>query len=743
MTIKYPAVASLFAVVLLAGNTVSTDPFTPAQKKHWAFQKISRPAVPNVKAQEWARNPIDAFILAKLESRGLKPSPAADKVTLLRRVNFDLIGLPPTPAEVEAFVKDTSPDAYEKVVDRLLASPHYGERWARHWLDVARYAESDGFKADDTRPNLWRYRDYVIQSLNQNKPYDRFVKEQIAGDELWPSDPAARVATAFNRHYPDEYNARNLMQRRQEILDDITDVTSSTFLGLTYGCARCHNHKFDPILQADYYRLQAFYANTAADDQVRLVPQAEIRKYSDAMAVWEEKTASIRQEMATLLAPKKEYLLKDFVDKYPPEIQAVIAKPAAERTPYEWQMFYQAKQYMDFEDAAAKALKGEDKKKYAALKAQLETYADIRPAALPIGVGMRDVSAAAPATRVLKVGAWDNPQEEVQPGFLTLLAPGTANVTAGKETTGRRTALANWLTDPQNPLPARVMVNRLWHWHFGEGIVSTPSDFGLMGQRPTHPELLDWLATEFVNTGWDMKRLHKLIVTSNTYRQSSAYNEVSAKEDSRNRFLWRFPRQRLEAEVIRDSSLAVAGVLNAKVGGPSVMPELPAGMPTPRGGWALSNAEERSRRSVYIFVRRNTRYPMLEAFDMPDTHESCGRRNTTITAPQALSLLNGKVVLDWAQAFAGRVMREAGPDLRAEIDRAYEIAYSRRPDPSERDTIQTFFDKQHTVIEKRQAEGKKLALPVAAPEITDPARAAALVDFCHMLLNSNEFVYRN
>jgi hypothetical protein len=734
----------LSAVVLMAGSTVTTDPFTPAQKKHWAFQKVTRPTVPTVQAKDWVRNPIDAFVLSKLEARGLKPSPAADRVTLLRRLSFDLIGLPPTPEEVEAFVKDSSPDAYEKVVDRLLASPHHGERWARHWLDLARYAESDGFKADDTRPNVWRYRDYVIQSLNQNKRYDRFIKEQIAGDELWPSDPAARVATAFNRHFPDEYNARNLMQRRQEILDDITDTTGSAILGLTYGCARCHDHKYDPILHADYYRLQAFYANTAVDDRIQMISDDEVRRYRAALAVWEEKTKDVRDRIAALLAPQKKTLLGEFIDKYPPEVQAAIAKPAAERNPHEWQMFYQAKQYMEFDDAtAAKALRGPDREKYKALKAELDQYAKLHPGELPIGVGMHDVSASAPATRILKVGAWDNPMGEVQPGFLTMLAPGPAKVVPSANSTGRRTALANWLTDPQNPLTARVAVNRLWHWHFGQGIVSTPSDFGIMGQRPTHPELLDWLATDFVDKGWDVKRMHKLIVMSNTYQESSLSNEVSAKEDSRDRLLWRFPRERLEAEVIRDSSLAVSGVLNAKVGGPSVMPELPAGMPTPRGGWAVSKPEDANRRSVYIFVRRNTRYPMLEAFDMPDTHESCGRRNTTITAPQALSLLNGKVVLDWAQAFAGRVIREAGPDLRSQIDRAYELAYSRRPDGSERDTVMTFFDKQQGIVSKRLAEGKKAALPTGAPQELDSARAAALVDFCHMLLNSNEFVYRN
>ena len=743
MQITSVAVLPLAVVVLTAANVTTTDPFTPAQKKHWAFQKVVRPEVPAVTAPA-VRNPIDAFISAKLESRALKLSPAADKVTLLRRVTFDLIGLPPTPEEVDAFLNDSSPDAYEKVVDRLLASPHYGERWARHWLDLARYAESEGFKADETRPNAWRYRDYVIGAFNSNKPYDRFVKEQIAGDELWPNDTSARIATAFNRNYPDESNARNLMQRRQEILDDITDATSATFLGLTYGCARCHNHKYDPILQADYYRLQAFYANTAADDQIALLSKEAAAKRETALAVWNEKTKEIREQMSQMLAPGKQKLLKDFVDKYPPEIQAAIAKPAAERNPFEWQMYYKAKPYLEIDDEAAmKTLKGDDKKKYAALKEELARFADLYPGDLPLGVGMRDVSANAPATHILRTGMWDAPLDEVQPGFLTLLASGPAKITAGTATTGRRTALANWLTDPANPLPARVMVNRLWYWHFGDGIVGTPSDLGIMGQRPSHPELLDWLASEFVRTGWDLKRMHKLMVMSNTYRQSSDFNEAAAKVDSRDRLLWRFPRQRLEAEEIRDAALTVSGVLNTKLGGPSVMPELPEGMPAPRGGWKLSTPEDRNRRSVYIFVRRNSRYPMLQAFDMPDTHESCGRRDTTITAPQALALLNGKVSLDWAQSFAGRVIREAGPELRAEIDRAYLLAYSRRPDPTERDTAMTFVDRQQSIIAKRQAEGKKIALPASPPVEIDDTRGAALVDFCHMLLNSNEFVYRN
>ena len=732
------------AALLTGGSVATTDPFTPAHKKHWSYQKVVRPSVPSVPGDATVRNPVDAFVVAKLQTRGLRLSGEADKTTLIRRVTFDLIGLPPTVEEVRDFLNDNSPDAYDKVVDRLLVSPLYGERWARHWLDLARYADSEGFKADETRPNAWRYRDYVVQSFNANKPYDRFVKEQIAGDELWPGDVNARVATAFNRHYPDEYNARNLMQRRQEILDDITDTTSATFLGLTYACARCHNHKYDPILHADYYRLQAFYANTAADDKVPMIAGEEARKHQEAMATWEQQTKGVRDRINTLLAPRREEMVKDFFDKYPSEIQAAITKPAAERSPYEWQMYYKAKPNMEFDDeAVSKTLKGPARQEYAQLKTELAKFAHLYPGDFPNGVGMRDVSPSAPPTHILRGGSYESKEAEVQPGFLTMLAPGPAKVIATGTSTGRRTALADWLTSPENPLPSRVMVNRMWHWHFGQGIVATPSDFGIMGQRPTHPELLDWLAAEFVSSGWDVKRMHKLMITSATYRQSSQHNELAAKEDSRNRLLWRFPRQRLEGEVIRDAALAVSGVLNAKLGGPSVMPELPNGMPAPRGGWTTSTAEERNRRSIYIFVRRNSRYPMLEAFDMPDTHESCGRRNTTITAPQALALLNGKVVLDWAQSFAGRVLREAGPELKAQVEHAYQLAYSRKPDASERDTIFTFFGTQEQLINKRHAEGKKMALPLCVPEVSDPVKAAALVDFCHMLLNSNEFIYRN
>jgi Protein of unknown function (DUF1553)/Protein of unknown function (DUF1549) len=734
-------------VVLAAATSAAllfaADSFTPRQREFWSFQPVKSQVPPGAKDGQWAHTPIDRFILARLEAKGLHPNPPADRVTLIRRATFDLTGLPPTPEEVGAFLADHSPDAWNKVIDRLLASPRYGERWGRHWLDLARYAESEGFKADETRPNAWRYRDYVIDSLNQDKPYDRFVQEQIAGDELWPADPVARIATGFNRHYPDESNARILQQRRQEILDDMTDATGSVFLGLTYGCARCHNHKFDPILQADYFRLQAFFANTAADDHIPMLPPDQLADWRQKRAVWEEQTRDVRAEIAKLIDPIRRQAAQEYFDKYPPEIQTMIRKPAAERTPYEQQMAHKAQPYLESPDESpdpVAKLKGEQRAHYDVLRKELAQFDPIKPPELPEGIGLIDLGRQAPPTRILTVGNWEAPREEVQPGFLTILDPANARIAepAGVNSSGRRTALAKWLTDPANPFPARVMVNRIWHYHFGRGIVGTPSDFGVMGERPSHPELLDWLAAEFVRSGWSLKHMHRLIMTSAVYQQSSAFQDDAAKVDESNRLLWSFPRQRLEGEVIRDSALAVSGLLNTKAGGPSVFPDLPAGMAAPRGGWKLSAADERNRRSVYIFVRRNTRYPMLEAYDMPDTHESCPRRMVTTTAPQALTMLNDNVVLEWAQAFAGRAL--AAPDP---VESAFQLAYSRSPDPWEKDTIATFLHKQQAVIHERAAKGEKLAQPAPARASLEPEYSAAFVDFCQMLLNSNEFVYRN
>ena len=736
-----------------AGSEPGETHFTPAQRAYWAFQPVSHPAPPAVKDSGWTRNPIDAFVLAELEAKQLKPSPRADKITLLRRATLDLTGVPPTPTEVDAFLADCSAEAFDKVVDRLLASPRYGESWARHWLDVARYAESEGFKEDENRPNIWRYRDYVIKSLNADKPYDRFMREQIASDELWPNDPDALVATAFNRHYPDEHNARDLRQRRQEILNDITDTVGAAFLGMTYACARCHDHKFDPILQADYYRLQAFYANVAAADNIVLAPAEVARKNREQQGVWEEKTRGIREKMTALEEPKRNEIIKELVDKYPPEIQEAIAKSPATRSPFECLMYAKARQYLDPESylfvapisAVLGKFKASERKQWDALKTQLDQFNDLKPVSLPIGAAIADVSAEEPKTYLLNRGAYDKPKEEVQPGFLSILDPTAASIAPreGVASTGRRTALANWLADPQNPLTPRVMANRIWHYHFGRGIVATPSDFGVKGERPTNAPLLDWLTAQFVGHGWSIKQMHRLIMTSSAYQQASAYDAAAAKVDPDDKLLWRFPRRRLEGEMIRDEALAVAGLLNPKMGGPSIMPELPPGM-TVRGGWKLNPEEaERDRASIYIFIKRNTRYPIFESFDMPDTHESCGRRNVTTTPLQALNLLNSELTLKWAQSFAGRVVSQAGSDPSAQIDAAYRLAFCRKPEQIEKDEIRGFLERQGGIIAERLAAGEKVALPRGSAVKLEPPKAAALVDLCHMLINANEFVYLN
>lgn len=743
------AVSALVCGVLGASDNL---PFTTKQLDHWAYQKVQKPKQPSVRDRAWVKNPVDAFVLAKLESEGAKPTPAADKITLLRRATFDLTGLPPTPEEVNSFLADNSPGAFEKVVDRLLDSPHYGEKWARHWLDLARYAESEGFKADETRPNAWRYRDYVIKAFNEDKPYDRFIEEQIAGDELWPDDPGAVVATGFNRHYPDEYNARNLLQRRQEILNDITDTVGAVFLGSTIGCARCHNHKFDPILQKDYYRLQAFFAATRSKDDYVLVSTSEQAEYQSKLAQWQEQTKEIREQIAKIEAPVVKAIYDDSFDKYPDEIKLAVTTPPEKRDTMQWLMYHKAQWQLNYgvdEDGngVGQKLKGEQKKQWEALRKQLAAFDDVKPKPLPVGSGVTDVGARAPATYVLKGGGYDAFGEEVQPGFLTIFDRGDAKITQSKiGTTGRRTALANWLADPANPLTARVMVNRIWHYHFGRGIVGTPSDFGEMRDLETHRELLDWLASTFVEQGWSVKKMSRLIMLSNTYQQSSAFNAEAAKVDPDDKLLWRFRRRRLTGEEIRDAILLVSGRINWQMGGPSVFPEIPKEMDV-RGGWKRNESEDqKTRRSVYTFVRRNSRYPMFQAFDMPDTHESCSRRSVTTTAPQALNLLNDRTVLISAQSFAGRVLKEAGADLNRQIALAYRLAFARAPEADERKMAIDFLDQQSALIKSRIEAKQPVALPSncdVASDVTAQARAAALVDFCHALFNSNEFVYVN
>jgi hypothetical protein len=703
------------AWILVAAVIVS--PARAEVPDDWVFKPVRPQPIPSVSPAP--RSPIDAFLLQRLRSEGLGYSAPADRPTLLRRLAFDMTGLPPTPAELDAFLKDDSPRAYEAVVERLMASPAFGERQALPWLDVARFAETDGFKADDPRPAAWRYRDYVIRSLNADKPFDRFIREQLAGDELFSDDPDAMIATAFLRHYPDEYNAVNLEQRRQEILNDITDTTAQAFLGVTLACARCHDHKFDPITQEDYYRIQAFFAGWN-EAEAPLLPQAERTEHARRLREWESKTATIRKQLAELEAPYRTKFEAKRRGRFPEEYASLLDIPEEKRTPMERQIAAMvAKQvYAPDEKAMLAGMKGPEKEKHEALKKQL-AEAGPKPQAMAVAMAFTDVGRDVPPTHLLKRGNWRKKGEVVRPGFLSAFDDRFADVMPpkGLNSTGRRSVFANWVADPKNPLTARVIVNRVWQHYFGRGIVGSAGDLGFQGERPSHPELLDWLAADFVAHGWSLKRLHRQIVTTDAYRQSSAPNAAAAKEDPENLLLWRMNRRRLDGEALRDAVLSVAGSLNPKAGGPSVFPELPTELKA--ATWPVTaSPAERDRRSVYVYVKRNLRYPLFAAFDATDRNEACSRRFETTTAPQALMLLNDAGIATRAKQFAARVTA-GGASSDEIIDRAYRSALSRLPTSEERTAALGFLE----------AQTKK------------SGRDTAVADFCHAVLNLNEFLY--
>jgi hypothetical protein len=630
---------------------------TDKDRAHWAFRPVKRPAVPVVKNSQWPDNPIDTFILAGLEARGLEPNPPAAKVELIRRVWYDLTGLPPTPEDVNSFVADASPQAYETVVDRLLNSPHYGEKWGRHWLDLVRFAETNSYERDDPKPNAWRYRDYVIGSFNDDKPYDRFVREQLAGDELVAGASAgdsvaeALIATGYYRLgiWDDEPTDRD--QARFDGLDDIVATTGQVFLGLTFDCARCHDHKIDPIPQKDYYRLLAFFHN--------------INHY---------RNGGPTDEVALILPPE--------------------AMKRHEET------------------EGAPVLKGKRKQK--------ETG--------PMALCVTEAGSRAPDTFVLVRG---NPQvkgDKVEPAFPQVLGgaiPVIQVPSAEAKTARRRLALANWIASADNPLTARVMVNRLWQYHFGRGIVRSPNNYGLQGEKPTHPELLDWLAAEFVSQGWRMKPLHRLIVTSKAYRMSSRGNSKSLSTDPMNDGFWRFDMRRLTGEEIRDSMLAVNGTLNSKMYGPGVYvdipPEVLAGQSRPGYGWGKSPPPEQARRSVYIHVKRSLLTPILETFDVAETDRSSPVRFVTTQPTQALTMLNSAFLNEQASQLAGRLRRLAGTDLNKQVRWGLRLVTARQPRPTE--------------IERGAALMKALS------EREGASVDEALTLYCLVLLNLNEFVY--
>lgn len=675
---------------------------------------------------------------------------------MLRRITFDLTGLPPTPEEVEDFIHDSSPDAYARTVDRLLASPHYGERWAQHWLDVVRYAESNGYEVDAERPHAWRYRDYVVDALNQDKPYDQFVTEQLAGDLLVQAqdrqkNPWPLIAAGFNRCGQVHLVAGNTdpEENRQEVLTEMTATVSAAILGLTVGCARCHHHKFDPISQPDYYRLQAFFAGSRPGE-IEICSSQEKADSKAKRKILEDRIAPLRKKIEQLEEPYKVLLMQLKRTNLEAKYRDGLDVDPKKRTSEQKKLAEQAQTLLKVTwDEILEALIPEEKKRRAGWRAEITALeAQMPPPPAEAWTIAEDDRPT--ATYVLKRGDVKRKGPEVQPAFLRVLWETSQNQSGGRL---NRLDLARWLTQPDHPLTARVLVNRLWQHHFGQGLVATPNDFGLHGDRPSHPELLDWLACEFVNHGWSIKHIHRLMVLSQAYQQASQVAETAnaKRMDPSNRMLWHMNRQRLEGESLRDAVLAVAGSMYSKLGGPMIRvplePEVYDLIFTegePDGLWPVTpDPREHGRRSIYLFAKRTIRLPLLEAFDRPDMVTSCPVRPVSTFAPQALIMLNGPFMQEQSKRFASRLLRECGPSLDKQIERAYRLSLGRPPRDSEKKMARDFLTEQTNLLQDRLRARKPIGLPPEIPKSIDPAFAAALADFCLAMLNRNDFVYVN
>jgi hypothetical protein len=732
---------------------------TPEDRQFWSFRPVARPPIPH---RGEASNPIDAFLLESLSAVGLSFAPRADKLTLLLRASFDLIGLPPSPEEMETFLQDTAADAYERLIDRLLASPHYGERWGRHWLDVAGYAESDGYVDEDRlRPYAYKYRDYVIRSFNADKPLDQFIVEQLAGDELLtppyanlqPDQIEKLVATGFLRMGPDGTGTVGIDEdlARNQTMADTIKIVSTSLLGLSVGCAQCHDHRYDPILQTDYYRLRGIFEPAYNWKAWRSRQERLISLYTDAdRAKAQAVDAEVAQVTAEREARQAEYIaaaLEKELEKFPAEQREVLrtafTTPADQRSPEQTKLLDDNPSLKitpgvlyQYNQGAADELKKFD--------AQIAEIQAQKPAEDFIQA-LTEVPGQAPATYLFHRGDYRQPASEVPPGELSVCTPegDPFNVPADSEevpTTGRRLAYARWLTSGRHPLVARVLVNRVWMHHFGQGLVGTPSDFGRMGERPSHPELLDWLASELVDGGWRLKRIHKLIVTSAAYQQSSQRESAKDAVDPDNRLLGRFSVRRLDAESLRDRILATSGGLNLRMFGPSTpvaqdgvgqivvadskLPETAPSVAALRGG-------DECRRSVYLQVRRSQPIAVLRTFDAPVMETNCDRRPSSTVSPQALLLMNSQFIATEAKRFALRVRQEAGPDTAAQLRRAWQLAYCREASAEEAAQAEEFLNRQRVALREALPQGD------APPDYG----LLALANFCQVLLGSNEFLY--
>ena len=636
------SLAAAISLIALTGSEMRGEvDRMPDPEKFWVFQAIERPKTPKVRNDSWSRNDVDRFVLSKLKAHDLKPSEEASKADFIRRATFDLLGLPPSPKEVEAFLQDDSEDAHEKLVDRLLDSPNYGEKWGQHWLDVIRYSESEGFEYDRHLPGAWRFRDYVIRSFNEDKPFDQFIREQLAGDEIEDASEDDYIAAGFHRFGPVRRNAGNpdIALSRNEVLTERTDIIGTALMGLTLSCARCHEHRLDPFSQEDYYSLQAFVAATQEKNRF-IAPQETI----DA---WQAETDRIKDEIKALEEDRPNLPIKE--------------KEAVEKR----------------------------------IKELKESF----PEALPTIISIENDPEKRTPIHVLKRGIWERKGDLVEmrpPEILNRALP----LVLPQEQPKPRTALADWLVDSRNPLTARVLANRVWQYHFGNGIVNTPNDFGYYGDRPSHPKLLDYLASELLENGWRLKPLHRMIMLSSVYRQSSStpMSELAREIDPENRLLWKFNRRRLQAEEVRDAILAVSGTLNSEMFGESVITPVEEGMVQllyDPDQWKITEDERQHyRRSVYLIAKRNLRIPFMETFDQPTLQNSCGRRESSTHAPQALELLNGDLANELAEKFSKRLLAEASGDRQNQIDRAWQLAIGRTPSSRESELAKEFLQKQ-------------------------------------------------
>ena len=750
---------------------LENDALPPGARDYWAFRHPEQAPVPASKTFD---HPIDRFLEASRQDAGATAAPRADRLTLLRRAYLDLIGLPPTLEQVEEFLADTERGAWERLIDKLLDSSHYGERWGRHWLDVARYADTDGFEQDYVRLNMWRYRDYVIDAFNDDKPYNQFLREQIAGDELDHVTDETRIATGFLRSGPRvNFREKDNPERRHDYLDDMLATVGRGVLGMTVHCARCHDHKFDPILQKDYYSMQAAIFGYVEIDYP-LLDRDEADVYFAAMRDVDDRQQPLRDEVDAIETPYREELRAQMIrERFPENVQAAAFKPEAERTPGEQLLATQVLTINPPRAQVAAALTPEDNARVDELNAEIAALEDQRPPTpamahivtdgdyrfAPDGPGDQvigcpecrtppDVDGTylyeeggpayqAPPNYFLIRGDPFSPGSPMSPGFLTAATygdPPTEIPRPDGRTSGRRLALAEWIASRDNPLTARVMVNRIWHHHFGRGIVRTLDNLGRMGDTPTHPELLDWLAVEFMDRGWSFKELHRLLMTSEAYRMASSFrHEASADADPENNLLWHYRGQRLEAEILRDAIMTVSGGIDLTVGGPAVFPHIPADIlfqSDGKGFWCGSPPAGRRitapstglwceepdrpevwRRSVYVFRRRSLGFPFFDTFDLPDQNQTAAARNVSTVSTQALTLMNNPFVLNQAELFAARLEREAPGDLDAQIDLAYLIALTRKPSDMEREIARGLATEQ------------------------------SLVDFTHVMLNLNEFLY--